>query len=731
MASTIGPSQPGSTGLSGHQVENDKTAVPSDPPAPGAPNALGRLLEPGKTGVFNPDAQFEAKKYSEPEDAAKTADMPTTAEFHDNAMELDPEPIKATGSNGHRPTVDDDDENMEPTEEEKAEREAMLRAGAENAAKQAEQSISMPLAIAVEIDKASKLFRAAFAEGQSENIMAAFNETNQTIRGINKALGNTYIRDGNTCYDRHMMSEGIFSHIAQLRDELATLMKLKNQGKSGSNDPDWVAHNKQVVNIALAARKTLAEICLSWKSITPDQVWAIVEESFSQALPLMDADIQKVAFAMLHLEWQKPTRSQEVTCTRALGAMRGFFEMMDLGDTAEAMERVAEMAKVNKAIVEVNKQCDIVRAPEDHIIPEDFFINVIETYKKTEWKEQSAFLNTARGLLAALLETLGYDDLVSSLPQAPALNTMNEDLRGVKENANQKLLQWRGREYSEKVQSLIREHPAAPSATNETVPRDTTGRGEHKQVTDSIFVEQGEPEHAASATSGPQPSTQHSSAPGLKAQGFRGPIVDDRTTIFGQVVGSRSLARGASRHILNVGTKRTPVYRCFPGATFGRGTGADWVMRFPLPQARDVRDRKAIDMVAVGAMTMVETESKGRNHPITYFSVEWKGEEQMEWLTRSELMSVCGKNYTAAAFKVLHQQWQSQRLFLEDMKQKGLHPDTEKPLTDTDIADMPWLAPESQGSKATSNRSTPKADTNDNSTTHIKLGSGGFGSSRA
>ena len=64
-----------------------------------------------------------------------------------------------------------------------------------------------------------------------------------------------------------------------------------------------------------------------------------------------------------------------------------------------------------------------------------------------------------------------------------------------------------------------------------------------------------------------------------------------------------------------------PVYKSFPDATFGRGTGTDWVSRFPLPQVQDLRSRKAAQLDEVRGIAVVETEGKGRNHPITYFTL--------------------------------------------------------------------------------------------------------------
>ena len=89
----------------------------------------------------------------------------------------------------------------------------------------------------------------------------------------------------------------------------------------------------------------------------------------------------------------------------------------------------------------------------------------------------------------------------------------------------------------------------------------------------SLFIEdaQHESHKASSANDFYKPDAR----PGtLKTAGYSGLVSYGDTTPFGRIIGSRGLSRG-SRHILNVGTLNQPVYKCLPGATSGRGTGAD------------------------------------------------------------------------------------------------------------------------------------------------------------
>ena len=52
---------------------------------------LGKLSKPGITGVFNPDASFQTKKYTEAAGAEATAGMANTEGFRPEKMEIDAE----------------------------------------------------------------------------------------------------------------------------------------------------------------------------------------------------------------------------------------------------------------------------------------------------------------------------------------------------------------------------------------------------------------------------------------------------------------------------------------------------------------------------------------------------------------------------------------------------------------------------------------------------------------
>jgi hypothetical protein len=90
------------------------------------------------------------------------------------------------------------------------------------------------------------------------------------------------------------------------------------------------------------------------------------------------------------------------------------------------------------------------------------------------------------------------------------------------------------------------------------------------------------------------------------------------------------------------------------------------------------------------------------------YSILWKDEDSPPlWLSRSDLISVCGKAWLDKKTQevvdeqnrvsknsrsgILEEAWKMDLEYLTDMKSKGLHPDTQKPLRESDRKTMPWL----------------------------------------
>jgi hypothetical protein len=162
-------------------------------------------------------------------------------------------------------------------------------------------------------------------------------------------------------------------------------------------------------------------------------------------------------------------------------------------------------------------------------------------------------------------------------------------------------------------------------------------------------------------------------------------------------------------------------------------------MPLPVPELPSkAKDRHPSDVISV--LSVVEGEPRAKGRPITYYSILWKDEDSAPlWLSRSDLISVCGKAWLDKKTQevvdeqnrvsknsrsgILEEAWRMDLEYLADMKSKGLHPDTQKPLRDSDRKTMPWLfQTRTAGGKSSRSVAGERMDTDEESTNHIKLG---------
>jgi hypothetical protein len=114
-----------------------------------------------------------------------------------------------------------------------------------------------------------------------------------------------------------------------------------------------------------------------------------------------------------------------------------------------------------------------------------------------------------------------------------------------------------------------------------------------------------------------------------------------------------------TRCIVNVGTIDAPVYKSLPGE-LGRGFGLELATKFPLKMPVNLRNRKPTHIKSLLAIFEVESTSTKRA-PITKIQVQWnklsgfEKAETVEWLSRSDVISICGKQWTERQGQVLLQ----------------------------------------------------------------------------
>jgi len=219
------------------------------------------------------------------------------------------------------------------------------------------------------------------------------------------------------------------------------------------------------------------------------------------------------------------------------------------------------------------------------------------------------------------------------------------------------------------------------------------------------------PSSFPSATKAPTtggPSVAAGVPPMFKNCTMPGPVgADSQKTELGWIVGGRKCGGLSSRHVVNVGTTINPVYKVIDGPTFGRGLGPALVEKYPLPTPKlpyESTERLASDIKQVRHVAISAPSANSDRRPVTYYCIRWKSDTQDYWLSRSELISFVGKAWLdrkdrSTNMPSRHDQMEnameSNLKCLQHCKANNLHPDTGKPLVESDRNDTPWLFPTS------------------------------------
>jgi hypothetical protein len=213
---------------------------------------------------------------------------------------------------------------------------------------------------------------------------------------------------------------------------------------------------------------------------------------------------------------------------------------------------------------------------------------------------------------------------------------------------------------------------------------------------------------ATKTSSGDGPSVATGAPPAFKNCRMPGPVgADSQKTELGWIVGGRKFGGQSSRHVVNVGTDKNPVFKVIDGPTFGRGLGPSLVEKYPLPTPQipyDSTKRLASDIKQVCHVAVSAPCANSDRRPVTYYCIKWKSETQDYWMSRSELISFVGKAWLdrkdrSSNMPSRHDQMENAMennlQCLQHFKTNKIHPDTGKPLLESDRNETPWLFPTS------------------------------------
>ncbi|KAK1056327.1 hypothetical protein LTR74_014987 [Friedmanniomyces endolithicus] len=192
-------------------------------------------------------------------------------------------------------------------------------------------------------------------------------------------------------------------------------------------------------------------------------------------------------------------------------------------------------------------------------------------------------------------------------------------------------------------------------------------------------------------------STPHDPASGgLRRSSVKAAAFHGRVTPLGMVYSVQKWSFGY-RVILNTCTEEFPIYQGIPGSELSRGSAQDLYANYPAPPST-VKDRRNKHVLELKAIIEIPQKASVGRAPTTKFLVVWNNEEKKfsssraeEWVSRSDLTSICGKTDTERARKCLLDDLNFNLSHLNAMQAQGRHPETGRLLDQNDWTNTPWL----------------------------------------
>lgn len=694
--------------------------------------------------------------------AQYTQDSYTKSNYKPPAAEDDNDEDGASsageGSNG-------EDESVEDIEEAK-QREAFLDEGSRQEGMHVKNGVrSLPLNVAELIQSHAWIYRKAWYFGKNEGLVAKIREVNAKLQLL--PIDSKYVDEWKASFADYKRPDDVRSdkenyvNSFKMNDALIDVIVLVAKGlmdwkEQAPRSNTRKTRAKQVMTTMYAQRSALYAMGLSYKSIVDPRLASDIFTMLQEGLETVDSRLRSNITAWLEGDDRDPTAVQQSLIRKAPATLDSIFTRLRKREPVDDL--VKQLEEIQQAIVESNNSMSFVES--DHGLGLDVIHTIVRTLAKASERDFEGKLEEARWEYVLYLDSQGWKSLVDETP-ALKLKTKKHEAKLLSERPKKKLI-----EYRVPVDVELDEQIALPKADEASGNDDEDGEDDGD---DAMSINSGTTsEHQQGATlsdpdsetdlcrervtnpaqgyrggrssSDPRPSTR--ARAGFSKCTVRGPVSPKSpTTELGYIVGGRPIGLLSSRFVVNVGTFENPVHKMISGTEFGRNSGPTLLEKMPLPMPElpsKAKDRHPSDVISV--LSVVEGEPRAKGRPITYYSILWKDEDSAPlWLSRSDLISVCGKAWLDKKTQevvdeqnrvsknsrsgILEEAWRMDLEYLADMKSKGLHPDTQKPLRDSDRKTMPWLfQTRTAGGKSSRSVAGERMDMDEESTTHIKLG---------
>lgn len=632
------------------------TAVPSGTfPAHEDPEARSRQMEEMRRTLASYD-NANAGSNGTPEHLGQTSNQLTLPQ--DQQSSTTPQMNPETESLGELGTEMD---GLQITSEERAEEQARLAVGGQNAA----QSLAEYTDVNPEI---VKLYAARYPAFRALWLNANHETHKLSLRALSSE-----IRAKSEDPRYHVKYDHVPTLIAQIETMRRDISTYDPQQYNGA----------VAVNITQFLKDTGA-LGLDWKKMVTTQCGSVARKIFQQ-LPAED-EISK----MLALAFNRANDDQRASVLQ-IGAL-----VSTLQSEGTAIRR-SEIYKEIKAARDKNRLDNATNGyhPSDHELP-------IELLKDAEWGlpvEQENF-NLIRSIGKSLLDYEGARaerDALDPGISSQLIRYLTDAYRGPIDPTS----------LSHQPTGLLGVPRISPGASNIEPGPAPTGIPPQLNMPQQLAPIISEP-HVEPRTSGP-PGVALGVSLEWQLPGVTAAPAEPNVTDLGIVETVRKAGgkNGGHRVIINVGTMNRALYEVFPGADLGRGA-AQSLYTDTVPVV--VKDRLLSHVQTV--LHVVEVEKQyikvtrpgevptRPREPITYFKIQWSqvgrtgdfsGTPETQWTTRSDLISFCGKRKVELWRAELLSKRDRNKLVLDGYKRKGLHPETKTKLTDDEKRRQPWL----------------------------------------
>jgi len=511
-------------------------------------------------------------------------------------------------------TLADDDDDMKITPAEEAEHEQRLKNGARNATQADPERQKLPPHILELYKDAYKVVRENWWEDEGVSHNDKIAEIDAEIEKQNKQNG------VNFALYKFPATE-IRTTIDMLRDCFKEIDEDTEQ-----DDTKVKRIVKKIVDIANDQTKRLERLGVPWNLLLPNHI----KEKFEVVLKVA----AKEGLLGRDAEFLHPVQAQKALCLKNNQQLNQYFAALRSKKEPTAEKLLGDMIETNKELASVNRNQG--RYPEDHQIHTNQLKLLLPISLS---KEASAADMEAMAQIKAMVK-------LSGLPEIAILRQVSESDES-SHRAIRELLHFTDEE--DKPRTLLLNGHAGVAAPA-IQPR---------ALTSSLFRTAMDDEYDDG--------------------GINPPSYVNGVTHLGRIIGARKLSRGY-RFILNAGTEAKPLYKIFAGAEFGRGMGEQmYVGGLELKRPTiPVKDRKSSEIASIRNHVQVASDKANRQRaPPTYFLVEYKNNianphastaPLSEWLTMSELITVCGAKYVKdRVFSASEGKYQRNAKFFADM----------------------------------------------------------------